>query len=290
MWRALLLLAAELALGTVSLAAWSTAPTCLTGTATTTGRAAADGTQATCAYVGAHVALPGSTGLLIATLVVLHLAAAAVAAIRLWNQTRAASPTRSVPAPDRLRRRTDALGISARVVDGPPGLCHTTGLLRPHLTISLRTVDLLVDDELNAVLAHEAAHIRRRHPLQTLVARAFLRPLRPIRWILPLLRMCRLHAELQADTEAITTHGVRPLASAMLKLAAPTTLPGVTGATSLLPARVAALAGDAPTPNPSAPIRCALAATAAVALVLAALPLTSAVDHAQSTYPAAAQP
>jgi beta-lactamase regulating signal transducer with metallopeptidase domain len=287
MWRALILLPAELSLGIIGFAAWATAPSCLTRTASSVGAAVADGSQITCSYVAAHVALPGVTGLLIATLVALHLTATVRAGLHVLRQTRRTVPSTALPTPDRLAIRADRLGIAVRVVDGPAGLCHTTGLTRPTLIISNGTLSRIDDTELDAVLEHEATHVRQRHPLQTLIAHALLTPLRPVRWTQPLLHSCRLEAELQADAAAIHRHGVRPLASALLKLSsppAPHTSAPITGATSMLPGRVAHLSDSDATPSSTTTARrtVAVAAVVVATVALTAVPVTSEVEPDRS--------
>lgn len=136
--------------------------------------------------------------------------------------------------------------------------------------------------ELDAVLTHEATHIRRRHPLHVLLAHALLTPLPQIRrWPQTILNTCRLQAEVQADVAATNTAGLRPLASALLKLAAPATPDPLTGAASLLSARVAYLNGTAPTRRQSSSARWAIVAVALASLAAAVAPVTHAVEGDQ---------
>jgi Zn-dependent protease with chaperone function len=55
---------------------------------------------------------------------------------------------------------------SVRVIEDPRPQAFCAGYLRPAVYISRRTLDLLADDELKAVLAHERYHLRVRDPLR----------------------------------------------------------------------------------------------------------------------------
>jgi Zn-dependent protease with chaperone function len=66
--------------------------------------------------------------------------------------------------------------------DQPHAFC--IGLLRPRVYVSRATLEFLDDDELEAVLAHEVHHARRRDPLRLLAARALADGL----FFLPLVR------------------------------------------------------------------------------------------------------
>jgi Zn-dependent protease with chaperone function len=114
--------------------------------------------------------------------------------------------------------RTVALaGHHARVVDDPRPLAFCTGLLRPRIYISRGALALLGADELDAVIAHEAHHARRRDPLRLFIAGALGEAL----FFLPVLRRLSERyaalAELAADEAAVRRSGKRqPLAAALL--------------------------------------------------------------------------
>ncbi len=99
-------------------------------------------------------------------------------ALRQWQATRAALDylgAGSVHAPtDRLAAMCAALGLSGRVKvsssSTPIALCY--GLWRPCILLSEGTLAALGAAELQAVLRHERVHMRRRDPLQLLVARS----------------------------------------------------------------------------------------------------------------------
>lgn len=240
------LLHAEVLLGLVGLLGWSTAPPCLTGIGPPAGGAVAAGSVDACQYVPAHL-LPGQTGLIIAAIVTVHLASAVATGLRLWRRTcKALAASTKIPTPPaRVTTPMAAYGTRLQVVEGAAGLCHTAGLLRPRVVLSAETIETLNDDELAAVLAHESVHVRHRHPLLVLVARAVLAPLTSLApWTNRLLEHCLLEAELKADKEAVARTGRPQLAAALAKLATWSVPTGALGANSLLAARVAHLAGD----------------------------------------------
>lgn len=108
-------------------------------------------------------------------------------------------------------------GHQARVVDEAQPLAFCTGLLRPRIYVSRGALALLEADQLEAVIAHEAHHARRRDPLRVFIARALGEAL----FFLPVLRRLSARyaalAELAADEAAVRHSGKRePLAAALL--------------------------------------------------------------------------
>ncbi|MGH3103873.1 MAG: M56 family metallopeptidase [Gaiellaceae bacterium] len=112
-----------------------------------------------------------------------------------------------------------AKGLSGRidVVACDELIALTHGLLRPRVLLSRGTVETLTPSELQAVLAHEASHLKRRDPLRLLgaevVSSAFL--------IFPLIRDLARHfvvaTELAADRAAVAAVTRRALAAGLLK-------------------------------------------------------------------------
>lgn len=105
-----------------------------------------------------------------------------------------------------------------RLVPGLPNPVFTAGFLRPVVFAATELSGHLAEQELVAVLAHEAAHVRRRDPLRLMVLRAMAHA---FFWI-PVIR--RLaddfadDAELLADDVAAGQTGPLPVASALLAL------------------------------------------------------------------------
>ena len=152
-------------------------------------------------------------------------------AYAIWDRARAwyslhrtlrALETRT-PAPD------DALGIAARrvglapdrvrAVEGLPNPAFTTGFWRPNVYVAASLPQELDVPQLEAVLAHEAAHVARRDPVRL----SLMRFLACMLFYIPALR--RLaddltdEAEIDADDAAVARSEPLVLASAILVLA-----------------------------------------------------------------------
>lgn len=146
-------------------------------------------------------------------------AAAAHAAISSWRRTRAIVSALEASASEpseRLRRVAEAAGVDrVREVDVPQDVALCYGFRRPIVLVSETMVRRLAHDELLAVLAHEAAHVRRRDPLRL----ALLRCMSPFGVAVPALRPLIAHAvltaEWAADRRAIRLVGLRAVASAL---------------------------------------------------------------------------
>lgn len=130
----------------------------------------------------------------------------------------------------RLRMLSNSIARAKRLPHGLPGssllvklddnspfaFCH--GLLHPRAYFSSGLASLLSPDELEAVLLHEAVHVRRRDPLRVLIARVVAAGL----FALPLARLVRdrylARLETAADREVVSQKGPAPLAAALIKL------------------------------------------------------------------------
>jgi hypothetical protein len=81
------------------------------------------------------------------------------------------------------------------------------GFWRPRIWLTAGLTDLLTDDELAAVLAHEAYHCRRRDPLRLLISRA----VKSAFFFLPLVgnlaKLAELQQEIAADQAVVETMG-----------------------------------------------------------------------------------
>jgi Zn-dependent protease with chaperone function len=120
-------------------------------------------------------------------------------------------------------RRMDILGSlqghhAATVIEGSTPQAFCAGFLRPAVYVSRRTLELLSEDELHVVLAHEHHHLRVRDPLRLAIARILGQAL----FFLPILRPLGDRygelAEITADHAAVGDSRGRegPLASALL--------------------------------------------------------------------------
>lgn len=110
--------------------------------------------------------------------------------------------------------RTDIVFLN---LTSPHAFC--LGFWRPRLWLTAGLLDLLTDDELGAVLAHEAHHLRQRDPLRLLISRALKSAFFFIPVIADLARLAELEQEVVADRQAIAHCGDDlPLLSALQKL------------------------------------------------------------------------
>lgn len=189
----------------------------------------------------------------------------------------------SMPAPERLTIAAEAAGAGDVVTcvrsDSPIAL--TIGARQPRIVVTDALVDLLDDDELQAVLRHEAVHAAKRHPARYSIARALAQS----SWALPGMRSQAqrvvLQSEIDADRAAVTWVGRRPLVSALAKLhevGPPGPEAAVGGFTGMLSARVHQLAGQPHDPPRSTPLMrfatflgAGLLATPVVAMVITIL-------------------
>ena len=168
---------------------------------------------------------------------------------------------------------------SVSVIAGGVPHAFCAGWLRPRIYVSAAAVERLSDEQLQAVLAHEQEHRRRRDPLRLAVGRILCEAL----FFLPVLRP--LHdrygevAELTADAAAVAAAGGSPgpLAAAMLTFDAHTQGGGV----GISPDRVDSLLGLPRTWQP--PWALLLGALFTVVLVLVVVWRASAGASIQAT-------
>ena len=122
----------------------------------------------------------------------------------------------------RSRKAVSALPVcstvpGALIVDADAVNAFCAGLLRPRVYVTRGAVNALENEELAAVIAHEAHHAARRDPLRIVIARAGADGL----FFLPVLRRIAQRyadlAELDADEAAVcATGGSTALAGALL--------------------------------------------------------------------------
>lgn len=149
---------------------------------------------------------------------------ASLTAFRLWwatrRLTRLTRTARLSPSPvvSRLAARLELSG-SLVVVAGRAPLSFCYGLWRPRICLSRGLIERLTEAELEAVLHHEAYHMRRREPLRMAIAFCLSRLL----FFAPLMAELRdrylAEKELSADAAAVAVTGRAALARAMHKLA-----------------------------------------------------------------------
>lgn len=148
-----------------------------------------------------------------------------------WDRWRAGTNLRSTLALVRtsIPSSGDPIGVAAtrsgiplervRVVDGLPNPAFTAGFWRPRIFVAAELTSVLEQAQLDAVLAHEAAHARRRDPLRL----SALRFLASTLFYLPALRRMADdladEAEIDADDAAAARGSPLVLASAILALA-----------------------------------------------------------------------
>ncbi len=157
-----------------------------------------------------------------------------------------------------------------RVVDGLPTPAFVSGWIRPRVFVAADLSERLDTDELTAVLAHEAVHLRRRDPLRLFLLRA----LATVLFWLPALRRVAADVEdeweITADDEAARRFAL-PLATAILRLGGgdPDVAEPAVGfqRADLLPRRIRRLAGEAPVPSSHLSRRTLAAAATALVLV-----------------------
>lgn len=216
-------------------------------------------------------------GLAVLTMLAAGIATAAVRTSRLLQRTRRlCAPDRVADPPRRLLAIAERAGVSEALhyVRDPRLLAYCVGVRDPRVVISDGALRRLRDDELEAVLLHEAEHLRRRDPLRVL----FARTLAALFVGLPLIEWLTLRfetaKELDADRAALRVLGdPAPLAGALLALGTPADgAPLAIGAWSLTAARIDQISGIGPDRLLPEPPRRTVAVTAlsvVLALVLA---------------------
>lgn len=159
-------------------------------------------------------------------MVAMAAAAIGAAAITLWRTrayVRKAGGRMAKSTPPRLAAAAARLGMSHQIdaIDAEAPVCFCHGLLRPRVAISTGMLELLEEEALLAVLAHERHHARRRDPLMLALANVLAALAFPLPLARALHRAHRTARELEADRAAIEAVGRRSLAAALLALAHP---------------------------------------------------------------------
>ena len=168
-------------------------------------------------------------GVLLMSLALFDLLALARALSCVW---RGVSAHRRVVARMPVLERRELAGRAVAIVPGARPLAFCAGLLHPRVYVSAGALERLSEDELAAVVEHEAHHAARRDPLRILVARAIGEAYS----LSALPRREQALAELAADAAAVRRRGAAPLAAALLAF----------DAAGIAPERVDRLAGASP--------------------------------------------
>ena len=149
----------------------------------------------------------------IVALAALGLVVLARAGASAWKHARA---ERGFRAGLRPVGQLDASEAPVTIVDDPTPLAFCAGYLRPRIHLSTGAVARLSQTELDAVVAHEHHHLRRRDPLRLLIARVLADAL----FFLPALRRLADRygalAEVAADEAAARASSPSTLAAALL--------------------------------------------------------------------------
>ena len=145
------------------------------------GEGAWSGLLVACQRFHAHCdLLLGNSAAELPVYLLLLLLASAWLARALWQAVRPAFLARRLPRVSVSGARQDRLGEAiariappapVQVVEGPAGVAVTVGFLRPRILVSTDVLDALDAEQLAAVLAHEAAHVRGHDALRGLAIR-----------------------------------------------------------------------------------------------------------------------
>ena len=185
--------------------------------------------------------LPFGLGITLAGIEAFHL----LAATRRWISQ--LLPHRRRPT-TRLKHIAKKCGLADPIilVRTRRPVVFTHGLFRPQVWLSTGLMELLPDEQLEAVLWHEAKHCASHDPLKILLAHCLKRALFFVPVAHDLCNTYLITKEIEADTHAARMIGSRlPLASALTKLlsvsAAPLPNASATGSSAIMEARLLAL-------------------------------------------------
>ncbi|MFI6501968.1 M56 family metallopeptidase [Nonomuraea typhae] len=128
-----------------------------------------------------------------------------------------------------LISRDDPFVPGVRVLDHPGAAAYCVPGLRSQVVISAGALKLLSDDELTAVLAHEAAHVRERHDLVLLPFGALRRLLPWSTVVCEAQSQVELLVEMAADDRARRYCSPRRLATALLRFGTAGAMPAPHG-------------------------------------------------------------
>ncbi|MCZ4101608.1 M56 family metallopeptidase [Streptomyces sp. So13.3] len=202
--------------------------------------------------------------------------------IRWGRDTRALHRTierSTLPASPPLIEAAGPLGMLDRVVeiDDPRTTAFTYGAGRPRIAVSRLLIEELAPEQLEAVLRHEEAHLRRLDPLR----RSLLAVASATFWYVPLVRYWQsvqvMRQELRADRHALDACGCRAVAGALLAVsreAGPDPVTAAMANPALLGARIAHLEGQT---VPSPPLTWSLMLRSSLGMAAVAMVAVSAI-------------
>jgi Zn-dependent protease with chaperone function len=153
-------------------------------------------------------------GLLVVALLALALAVAALAGRSLWRHLR---HQRRFLRALRTAGEVRIDDATATVFEGARPQAFCAGLLQPRIYVSQAAVEALTEEELAAVVAHEAHHQAIRDPLRILSAQVFADAFFFLPGLRRLARRYHRLAELAADEAAAEARGAPTVAAALLR-------------------------------------------------------------------------
>jgi beta-lactamase regulating signal transducer with metallopeptidase domain len=168
----------------------------------------------------------------------------------------------------------------AFVIDDERPLAFCAGLFTPRVYVSSGAVAMLDETALNAVLAHEAHHARRRDPLRLAVGRVLARGLFFVPRLGELVRRHQDLSELSADETAMNANPENRSALARAMLAFSESSPAISSV-GVDPSRVDYLLGESPSWR--FPTLLCIAAAAVIGLVAAIAVLAGQVASGSAT-------
>jgi hypothetical protein len=169
---------------------------------------------------------------------------------------------------------------NAVVIEDEQPQAFCAGLFAPRVYVSTGALQLLDEPGLDAVLAHERHHARRRDPLRLAAGRVLARALFIVPGLGELIRRQQTLAELSADESAVNAAPANRsgLAGAMLSFADAKPPDGSAG---IDPGRIDYLLGESPSWR--FPLGFCLVSAAAIGLLLAVGVLAGRVAHGSAT-------
>lgn len=116
------------------------------------------------------------------------------------------------------KRQGDVTAVAVVPESTPLIYCLPGKASSRRIVVTTGARELLSDDQLEAALDHERAHLARRHHLMVLAAEAVAVALRWTRLLQQYPVAVRLLVELDADEQAARRHGARTVAAALLEI------------------------------------------------------------------------